>query len=61
MGLGKSNGGIGGLKPYNKNNNWNRLIKIYFNKNKIINIKYTITIKVTIFIIKENSNAVKSY
>ena len=24
--LGKSNGGIGGLKPYNKNKNWNRLI-----------------------------------
>lgn len=39
MGLGKSNGGIGGLKPYNKNKNWNRLIKIYFNKkNKIIRI-----------------------
>ena len=38
LGLGKSNGGIGGLKPYNKNKNWNRLIKIYFNKNKIINI-----------------------
>ena len=31
-------GGQGGLKPYNKNKNWNRLIKIYFNKNKIINI-----------------------
>ena len=30
-------------------------------KKEIINIKYTITIKVTIFIIKENSNAVKSY
>ena len=39
------------------------IIKILINKiiNKIIIIKHTITIKVTIFIIKENSNAVKSY
>ena len=35
------------------------IIKILINK--IINIKHAITIKVTIFIIKENSNAVKSY